>query len=66
MSDDIRDIVDDIRAAGITSIEGITAELNRRGFLVDGEPWSEARVASLMWMLDSTGTTHKNPGKRQD
>ena len=60
MSEDIRDIIDDIRAEGISSIEGITRALNERGILIDGEPWNEARVAGLMWMLDSTGPTPKN------
>ena len=61
MAEDIRDIIEDIRAGGTTSIEDIAEELNRLGILVDGEPWSPAKVAGLMWMLDSSGPTAKNP-----
>jgi|TARA_Y100000031_G_scaffold85397_1_gene94067 hypothetical protein len=61
MAEDIRDIIDDIRAGGTASIEGISEELNRLGILVDGETWSPSKVAGLMWMLDSSGTTPKNP-----
>ena len=61
MADDIRDIIDGIRAGGTTSIEDIAGELNRLGILVDGQPWSPSKVAGLMWMLDSSGPTAKNP-----
>ena len=61
MAEDIRDIVDEIRAGGMTSIEDIADELNRLGILVDGVPWSPSKVAGLMWMLDSSGPTAKNP-----
>ena len=61
MAEDIRDIIDDIRTGGTASMEGIAEELNRRGFLVDGQPWSPSKVAGLMWMLDSSGPTPNNP-----
>ena len=61
MAEDIRDVIDDIRAGGTSSMEGISEELNRRGILVDGVPWSPSKVAGLMWMLDSSGPTPKNP-----
>ena len=61
MAENIRDIIDDIRTGGMTSIEDIAEELNRLGILVDGAPWSPSKVAGLMWMLDSSGPTAKNP-----
>jgi hypothetical protein len=61
MSENIRDIIEDIRAGGTTSIEGIAEELNQLGILVDGDSWSPSKVAGLMWMLDSSGPTAKNP-----
>jgi hypothetical protein len=46
---DVMPIIDDIRAGGITSLRGISIELNKRGILTAfGHQWYPTTVRSLL------------------
>jgi DNA invertase Pin-like site-specific DNA recombinase len=51
-ADSLRDIVEDVRAAGIVTVRGIADEMNRRGILTPrGAGWHPTSVVRLLERL---------------
>lgn len=51
---DVRPIIEDIRAGGVTGLRGIAAELNARGILTArGGKWHPATVANILKRLEA-------------
>ena len=52
-AEDLRAVIDDIRAGGSRSLRGVAAELNRRGILTRrGGKWHKSTVINLLTRLD--------------
>jgi DNA invertase Pin-like site-specific DNA recombinase len=58
---DLRGIVDDVKASGITTVRGIAEELQSRGIQAPrGDTWHPTAVARLLNRLSNTANGHTN------
>ena len=52
-AEDLRAVVEDIRAGGAISLRAIAAQLNGRGITRRGGRWHVSNVRNLLWRLDT-------------